>query len=138
LKPDSAKSPQYVLALILMFFCFDGPVAQQPSEAGPKQNSEIAGVQFSIPPDFKVEQSSTTRVAFMRNPEISQFVTVPDKQIDDKCLIDISNVVSRILTEQDEFVWKIRPAIDPRMSNYQIRRGNTKGLNVSVSEDCFS
>jgi hypothetical protein len=120
-----------------MFFCFDGPVAQQPSEAGPKQKSEIAGVQFSIPPDFKLEQSSTKRVAFMRNPEISLFVAVPDKQIDDKCLIDISNVVSR-LTEQDEFVWKIRQAIDPRMSNYQIRRGNTKGLNVSVGEDCFS
>ena len=132
MKGYSAKSRQYVLALILMFFCFDGYVAQQHSQAGPKQNSEIAGVQFSTPPDFKLEQTSTPRVAFMRNPEISLFVAVPDKQIDDKCLTDISNVVSGILTEQDAFVWKIRPATDPRVSNYQIKRGITKGRNAKT------
>ena len=106
MKPYSAKSPRYVLALILMFLCVDCYVAQQPSEARPKQNSKIAGIQFSTPPDFKLEQTSSARVAFMRNSEISLFVAVPDKQIEDKYLIDISNVVSRILTEQDAFVWR--------------------------------
>lgn len=115
-----------------MFLCFDGYVAQQPSEAGPKQNSEIAGIQFSTPPNFELGQTSSPRVAFMRNSEISLFVAVPDQQIDDKYLIDISNFVARILTEQDAFDWKIRPAPDPRMSKYQISRGNTKGLNAKT------
>lgn len=132
MKPYCAKSPRYLLAFIVMFLCFDRYVAQQPSESGPKQTSEIAGIQFSIPPGFKLEQSSTARVAFMRNPEISLFVAVPDKQIDNEYLIDLSNVVSRIFTEQDAFVWKIRPAKDLRISKYQTSRGNTKGLNAKT------
>jgi len=132
LKPYTAKSSRYVVAAILMVLCFDGYVAQQPSEAGAKQESEISGIQFSTPPDFKLEQTSSPRVAFMRNSEISLFVAVPDKQIDDKYLIDISNFVARILTEQDAFDWKIRPAPNPRMSKYQITRGNTKGLNAKT------
>jgi len=131
LKPFSANSSHHVLALILIFLCFDRYVAQQPSEAGPK-HSEIGGIRFSIPPDFKLEPASSERVAFMRNPEISLFVAVPDKLIDDKYLTDLSNVVSRILTEQDAFAWKIQPAPDPRMSKYQTSRGHTKGLNAKT------
>ena len=90
---------------------------------------ETKGIQFSTPPDFKLEQPSSERAAFMRNPEISLFVAVPDKRVDDKYLIDLSNVVSRILTEQDAFIWVIEPASDSGMSKYQINRGHTKGLN---------
>ena len=68
----------------------------------------------------------------MRNPEISLFVAVPEQQADDKYLIELSNVVSRMLLDQEGFAWKIRPAGAPSMSNYQVARGNTKGLNAKT------
>ena len=121
-----------LLASGLIWFGFDVHLAQQPVAEGPHQDSEVSGIRFSVPRNFKLEASSNAKIAFMRNHEISLFVAVPEQQADDKYLIELSNGVSRMLLDQEGFVWKIRPAGAPSMSDYQVARGNTKGLNAKT------
>lgn len=99
--------------------------------AGQSAETKVAGITFSVPQGFKLEQSSDARVAFMRHPEISLFVAVPNKRVDEKYLIDLSKgLASKLLSQQQGLVWKVQPAGLPKMSRYQISRGSTQGLNA--------
>ena len=93
-------------------------------------DAQVAGITFSVPQGFKLEQSSDARVAFMRNPEISLFVAVPTKRVDEKYLIELSNgLASKLLSQQEHLVWKVQPAGVRKMSRYQTSRGSIMGLN---------
>ena len=135
LNPDGRRGKtamQLMLVFIVMFLGLSTKMAQQPSAATSDQEevSNVAGTRFSIPVGFKLEQSSNSRLAFMRNPEISLFVAVADRPADEKYLLELSGVASSLLTQQQGFAWKIRPASDDRkVSRYQTASGSIKALN---------
>ena len=121
-----------VLLTLSMLLTISSSSAQQMPERKPV--AEIAGVKFTVPQSFKLEQSSDTRVAFMRHAtqQIALFVALPEHQVDDKYLIDLSNnLVSRLFPQQNDFAWKVQQRIsDRRVSRYQTNGGTTKGLNA--------
>ena len=132
---DFAKALILLLA-ISMLLTISSISAQQISSPRleHKQASEIAGVKFTAPQGFQLRQSSETRVALMRHATqpIALFVAVPQDQIDDRYLTDLSNdLVSRLFPQQNDFAWKIlQRTSERRVSKYQTSGGTTKGLNA--------
>jgi hypothetical protein len=131
------KAAIILLSISMVFTLYANPAQQVASqELEGKQGAEIAGVKFATPEGFKLEQSSDTRVAFMRHAtsQIALFVAVPDHQVNDKYLIDLSNnLVSRLFPQQNGFAWKLfQRTPDRRVSMYQTSGGTTKGLNAKT------
>ncbi len=97
------------------------------------QANEIAGVKFTTPQGFTLTPSSETRVALMHHAteQLALFVAVPEHQVDDKYLTDLSNdLVSRLFPQQNDFAWKIlQRTSERRVSKYQTNGGTAKGLN---------
>lgn len=97
------------------------------------QAAEIRGIKFAVPQGFKLEQSQDKKFAFMRHSaqQIALFVVVPDRQVDDEYLTNLSNnLVSHLLPKQSGFEWKILPQTsDRKVSQYQTNAGTTKGLS---------
>ena len=120
-----------VLGLLLMSTTLNYCLAQGgATNAGQDAEAKVAGISFSVPQGFKLEQSSNSRIAFMRNPEISLFVAVPEKQVDDKYLLDLSNALaSQLRPGQTGLIWKLKPAEASKRSKYQTGRGSVQGLN---------
>ena len=109
--------------------------AQLPSQdPGHKESAEIAGIKFSVPKSFSVEQFSEPGVAFMRHNkyDLALFVAVPEEQVDDKYLTALSNaLVSQLFPKEKEFRWKLLPGkSESKASRFQTASGNTKGFNT--------
>ena len=133
LKPWKARA-QISRVLVFVLLCGASLSAQLPSQdPGHKQDTEVAGVKFSVPKSFNLEESSDSRVAFMRHIkyDLALFVAVPEGPVDDKYLTDLSNVlVSQLFPKEKEFVWKLLAgAPDTKVSKFQSASGNTKGFN---------
>jgi hypothetical protein len=135
--PYFAKT-SIILLISCTLFAVTLSSAQQVSSQGPDRRKavEIAGVKFVSPPDFELEHSPATNVAFMRHTaqQIALFVTVLDRQVDDKYLTDLSSgLVSRFLPERHGFEWKVLQGhSDCRKSIHQTGCGTTKGLNAKT------
>jgi hypothetical protein len=118
--------------LLLSFgFALAQSYSQDP---GHKEKGEIAGTEFSVPNGFNLERSSDLKVAFMRHENIEHlalFVSVSEKQADDKYLTKFSNtLVSLLFPNEKDFRWKVLPSISGvKRSKYQTAAGNTKGFN---------
>jgi hypothetical protein len=61
------------------------------------------------------------------------FVTVPEQTRDDKYLTALSSRLASLLFHgADGFRWKVREALEPRVSRYQTTRGTIKGLKQRI------
>lgn len=93
---------------------------------------DISGVKFTVPKNFRGEQSSDAEIAFMRHEKdvLALFVAVPNQQVNDGYLTELSNrVVSQLLPQQERFIWRIFRHSEQKMSVHQSARGTIKGLN---------
>jgi hypothetical protein len=122
------------LAILMSLTISPSSVRQVSSqELQSKQPAEIGGIDFAIPPGFELEQSQDKKFAFMRSAaqQIALFVAVPDRQVDDEYLTDLSNdLASRLLPKPNHFEWKIlQRASDRRTSKYQTNAGTAKGIS---------
>jgi hypothetical protein len=129
------KSKNRAVGLLSVFlFVAYSAWGQLPSQdPGHKEYSEVAGVKFSVPKRFVVQKPSTQNVAFMLRAEygLGLFVAVPDGPVNDRYLTDLSNVLaSKLLPKEPGFQWKLfSETSSTKVSDFQIGRGNTKGLN---------
>ena len=126
----NSKPILFVLCLFVAAPCW----AQLPSQdPGHKEYSEVAGIKFSVPKRFDVQKPATSNVVFMLRAEyeLGLFVAVPDAQVDEKYLTDLSNTLaSKLLPKENGFQWKLLPdRSDKKVSDFQVGGGNTKGLN---------
>ena len=122
------------LTFVLVVSCFEVAPAQLPSQdPGHKEDAEVVGVKFSVPNSFNLEESSDSRVAFMRHKkyDLALFVAVPEKQVDDNYLTSLSNTLtSQLFPKEKDFRWKLLPSdSDKKVSKFQVASGNTKGFN---------
>jgi hypothetical protein len=88
-------------------------------------------VKFVVPAGFQLEPSESHKLEFMRSrsESVGLFVTLAERQVNDKYLTDLSNeLVARLRREQDRFRWKILGTLEPSLSRYQTNRGIIKGL----------
>ena len=129
-------APLIVLVFVLLIECPMGRAQRVPKPSTVGQSEEISGVKFTVPNDFRLEQSSKSNVAFMRHEkdDFALFVAVPkNKQVDDEYLTSISNeVASHLVPHEQGYVWKISRGSDAKTDT---RRGfiiTTKGFNDRV------
>lgn len=127
-----------ILLVISMLVSTNSGLAQQVSTKclETQQAAEVAGVMFVSPQCYKLEQASDSEVAFMRHPanKIALFVAVPDQQIDDNYLTNLSNkLVSQLSPQQSGFSWKIlQQASERKVSIFQTVSRTAKGLNAKM------
>jgi len=96
------------------------------------QLAKVGTVKFVVPAGFQLEQSESHKLSFMRHRSepLGLFVTIPERQVKDKYLTDLSShLVTRLHPGEDAFKWKILETFEPSLSRYQTNRGIIKGLN---------
>jgi hypothetical protein len=122
-----------MLVLAIYMLALNGSSAQHVSLQEAKRDAEIAGVKFAVPKDFKLE-SVDARVAFMRHEtsKLALFLAVPQQQVSDQYLNDLSHtLVRKLLPQQNGFAWKVLPRkSDRKVSVNQTGEGTVKGLNA--------
>lgn len=126
-----------VLVLFVLFIEFPiGRAQRVPKPSGVAQSEVVSGVKFTVPKDFRLQQSPRSNVAFMRHEkdDVALFVAVPkNKQVDDQYLTSISNeVASQLLPHEQGYVWKVSRRSSAKTDT---RRGfivTTKGFNDRV------
>lgn len=135
-QPLSPKVSITIILTILAIFTTGLIGSGQSVSAVPpniNRSVDISGVKFTVPENFRREQSSHAEIAFMRHDKdvLALFVAVPkNQQINDGYLTELSNgVVSQLLPKQESFVWKIFRHSGQRMSIHQSAIGTIKGLN---------
>lgn len=123
------------ICLTLMLLAYGSTTARQlPSQdPGHKMNAELAGIKFSVPQGFHLEESSGSGIAFMRHEKygLGLFIAVPGAQVDDEYFNALSNsVVSKLFPQEKGFEWKLLPdEPESRVSKYQTGGGKAKGFN---------
>lgn len=123
-----------IIVLAVYMLALNGSSAQHVSSHEAKRDAEIAGIKFAVPKDFKLE-SVDAGVAFLRHEtsELALFVAVPQQQVSDQYLNDLSHtLVRQLLPQQNGFAWKVLPRnSDRKVSVNQTGEGTVKGLNAN-------
>ena len=123
-----------IIVLAVYMLALNGSSAQHVSSQEAKRDAEIAGVKFAVPKDFKLE-SVDAGVAFLRHEtdELALFVAVPQQQVSDQYLNNLSHTLARrLLPQQNGFAWKVLPRnSDRKVSVNQAGEGTVKGLNAN-------
>lgn len=123
-----------VLVLFVLFTqCLISSAQRVAKHPSIEQSAKVSGVKFTVPKGFRLEQSSSSDVAFMRHEkeDLALFVAVTkNQQVDDPYLIALSGgVVSQFLPQEQEFAWKVSRRPKLKFSAHQTSTGITKGLN---------
>ena len=122
-----------IIVVAIYIFALNGSSARHVSRQEAKRDAEVAGVKFAVPKDFKLE-SVDAGVAFLRHEtsELALFVAVPQQQVSDQYLNDLSQtLVRQLLPQQKGFAWKVLPRnSDRKVSVNQTGAGTVKGLNA--------
>ena len=122
-----------ITVLLIYMVALNGSSAQHGSSQGAKRDAETAAVRFAVPKDFKLE-SVDAGLAFLRHEtfELALFVAVPQQQVSDQYLQDLSHtLVRQLLPQQSGFAWKALPGkSDRKLSANQTGEGTVKGLNA--------
>lgn len=102
-------------------------------DPGHKEFAETSNVKFSVPNSFNVEKPSDSRITFMRHKkyDLALFVAVPEKNIDENYLTNLSNALAQqLFSKEKDFRWKVLPLdYEGKVSKFQTSSGNTKGFN---------